>query len=292
VALPGIRHASYRESRPATAAVAAMLAVHRLMGTWSRRVDAFIALSRFARARFLEGGLPPARVHVRPNFVDPDPGVGDGNGGFFLYVGRLAGEKGVQTLLEAWRLFARGRAAEEAPNDPARRLVVVGDGPLAPLVRDAVEALPGVTWEGRLSRPQVLEKMGQARALVFPSLCYENSPGVVLEAFARGLPVLGSRQGSTAELAREGVAGRLFPPGDAPALAELLAWAEQSPSDLEVLHRGARASYEAAHSPRVGASRLLEIYDRARAVRVERRRSRVAGPQPHASRHRRAAENR
>ena len=257
----GVLHGCYRDSRLATAAVAAMLTVHRALRTWTHHVDAFIALSNFARARFLEGGLPADRLHVKPNFVSPDPGTGRGNGAFLLFVGRLAPEKGIETLLEAWRRATASTSENTAA--PSPRLVIVGDGPLSGTVRDAAATLPGLRWEGRQPHERVLELMGRARALVFPSLCFENSPGVVLEAYARALPVLASELGSTAELVRDGVTGRLFSPGDPHALAELLRWSWGSPSELDALRVGARASFEATYTARASAERLLHVYDEA-----------------------------
>jgi glycosyltransferase involved in cell wall biosynthesis len=268
--LPALRHACYRGSRGATAAVAAMLTVHRGLGTWGRRVDAFVALSEFARARFVEGGLPAERLHVKSSFVDPDPGRGSGGGDFLLYVGRLVEEKGVPALLDAWAEVAVQREVRRVRGGAAPRLVLAGDGPLAPLVRERARALPGVEWLGPLSRQRVLELMGLARALVFPSLCYENSPLVLAEAFARGLPVVGSRLGSTAELVREGVNGRLFTPGDGHELARALRWALDSATELDRLADGARRSFEARHTADRAAVRLLEIYAAAARVRRER----------------------
>src|SRR6185503_709912 len=72
----GIAHACYRSSRGATAVVAAMVQTHHVAGTWSRRVHAYIALTEHARQLFIRGGLPAERVHVKPNFIEPDPGIG------------------------------------------------------------------------------------------------------------------------------------------------------------------------------------------------------------------------
>ena len=93
--LPAIAHACYRNSRPATAALATMLAVHRAAGTYRKQVDLYIALSEFARRKFIEGGLPQDRIVVKPNFVSPDPGAGEGRGDYALFVGRLSEEKGM-----------------------------------------------------------------------------------------------------------------------------------------------------------------------------------------------------
>src|SRR6185437_10623394 len=102
-ATAGIVHKCYRGSRSASAAVAALAGTHRLLGTWRNSVDAYIALAEFARQKFIAGGLPSDRIFIKSNFLDPDPGPGSGNGGYALFVGRLSQEKGIGTLLAAWR---------------------------------------------------------------------------------------------------------------------------------------------------------------------------------------------
>jgi len=114
-----VTHGCYRESRAATAAVALMLQVHRARGTWDDSVSGFIALTQFARNKFIERGLPAEKIYVKPNFVYPDPGERTIPGNYALFAGRLSPEKGVSTLLEAW-----DRLRSPIP------LVIVGDGPL------------------------------------------------------------------------------------------------------------------------------------------------------------------
>ena len=104
---PALRHGCYRNSRAATAAVAAMLVGHRGFGTWQRMVDVYIALSEFARRKYIEGGLPGDRIVVKPNFIDVDPGSGRTDGDHALFVGRVSEEKGVRTLLDAWGRLAQ-----------------------------------------------------------------------------------------------------------------------------------------------------------------------------------------
>src|SRR5262249_8455065 len=99
----GIVHRCYRDSRTASAAVAAMIAVHRTLGTWRSAVDVYIARTESSRRKLVEGGLPAGKIAVKPNFAYPDPRQGTGKGNYAVYVGRLSAEKGVATLLDAWR---------------------------------------------------------------------------------------------------------------------------------------------------------------------------------------------
>ena len=115
--------------RAASTATAAMLTIHRVLQTWEKKIALYISLSDFARSKFIEGGLPAEKVVIKPNFIHPDPGLGRGDGGYALFLGRLTPEKGISTLLEAW-----SRLGKTFP------LEIAGDGPLAPQVEKAAES--------------------------------------------------------------------------------------------------------------------------------------------------------
>jgi len=272
IALPAVVHACYRDARLPTATVAAMLAVHRARRTWHRDVDAFIALTSFGRARFIAGGLPRGRLFVKPNFV-PDPGAqgeGDpGNGdstqserfgrGPFLFVGRLAHEKGIRPLLAAWRLVGHDR-----------HLRIVGDGPLADDVRSAVEGSPGITFVGRQSPDQVRTEMQSAAALVVPSLWYEGMPLSLIEALAAGLPVIASRLGAMAAMIADGATGLLVTPGDPTALAGAVERFARRPDAAAAMGAAARRAYLETYAPAANYAQLTEIYRRAVVNRSRR----------------------
>jgi glycosyltransferase involved in cell wall biosynthesis len=81
-----------------------MLSVHRSKQTWTRTVDRYIALTEFARSKFVHGGLPADKIVVKPNCVDPDPGERtETMGEYALFVGRVSEEKGALTLIRAWQ---------------------------------------------------------------------------------------------------------------------------------------------------------------------------------------------
>lgn len=246
----GVARACYRESRPASAALAGMLTLHRGLGTYQNKVARYIALNGFCRDKFIEGGLPADRVVVKPNFVDFAATLSSSRLGF-LFVGRLSAEKGMATLIAAMACL------------PDTVLRVVGDGPEAYLLK----GVAGVTGLGRLPSTVVREEMSRARALVVPSICYETFGLVAIEAFSCGTPVIVSRIGALAELVREGETGLLFEPGNSTDLADKMAWALTHPEEMMAMGRNARAQYEAEFSAEVNYRRLVEIYDGVLAER-------------------------
>jgi len=250
----GVRHGCYRGSAAQSIPVAATIALHRRRRTWDRDVELFLALNEFSRALFVRGGLPPDRILVKPNSV-PDPGmrtVPAERSSTVLVVGRLADQKGVHLLLEAWRRFAN-RSLE---------LVVVGDGPArADLERLGV---PGVRFAGRLAPEQVRELMLAGRALAFPSRSYEGQPMVVLEALAAGLPVLASDLGGLPELLRPTGAGWLIPPGDAAGWTGALRGLAQTAPVVQASAAALRL-YQQVFTEERAARTLEDAYERARA---------------------------
>ncbi len=207
-----VRHACYRDSRPMSMVAASTIELHQRTGTWHRHVDRFLALSQFGRDRFIEGGLPADRIEVKSNSV-PDPGPRSrdvATAREVVYLGRLAPEKGISLLLEAWH-----------PEDHGLELVVVGSGPQEPQLR--AMAPPRVRFHGQLPADEVRALLLRARALVFPSLWYEGQGLVALEAAAAGLPVVLSDLGVMSALFAPHADELLFAPGDPVALRDALA---------------------------------------------------------------------
>jgi glycosyltransferase involved in cell wall biosynthesis len=252
VPLPGVVHACYRGSRLATVPVAAMLAAHRALGTWTNMVDAYIALTEFSRQKLTEGGLPAEKVAVKPNFVHPSPAVGRGDGGYALFVGRLSEEKGVSTLLAAWK-----ELAGEIP------LRIIGDGPLAEIVKSASKELQAIEWLGRVSRDQVVAPMQRATLLIFPSIWYEGFPMSIVEAFAVGLPVVSSKIGAMSSLIQHRRTGLHFRAGDADDLVAQVRWARSHPDAVQEMRQSARKEFEAKYTGERNHEMLLNIYHTA-----------------------------
>src|SRR5436309_308130 len=120
-------------------------------------VDGYVALTNFARDKFIEGGLPASRIGVKPNFLESDPGKRSSSSGFALFVGRLSAEKGAEVLLQAWQ-----KLKATIP------LVILGDGPLRkPLESEAAaRKLSNITFAGWRSRGEILSAMKSASLLI------------------------------------------------------------------------------------------------------------------------------
>lgn len=249
--LSAVRHRCYRDSRGASAVVAAMQTVHRAAGTYRNDVDAYIALTEFARDKYIAGGLPAERIVVKPNFIEdpPAPGPEDGGGGYALFVGRLSQEKGIETLLRAWEQLGS--------TIPLR---IVGDGPLAERVAEAARSLPGVSWLGRLDAASVEQQMRGAAFLVMPSVWYEGGPMTMVEAWSLGLPVLGSNLGAMSAMIEPGTNGLLFPPGDAAGLSAQVRWLLQHPEEGQRLREGSRTTFQTMYSAERNHEQLVGIY--------------------------------
>jgi glycosyltransferase involved in cell wall biosynthesis len=257
---PGVVYGCYRGSRAQTAIVATMLTVHRWLKTWNEQVDAYIALTEFARQKYIQGGLPAGKIVLKPNFVDPDPGMREGLGDYALFVGRLSPREKLLTLLKAW---------EKLRGIP---LKLIGDRPQEGEIRQFTRGagLENIEFLGWRPHDQVFGLMKKARFLVFPSEWYETFGLVLVEAFACGVPVVVARLGAMAEIVEDGRTGLFFTSGDADDLATKVEWAFTHPQEMAQMGRWARQEFEANYTAERNCERLLNVYRLA----IERARER------------------
>lgn len=251
--LPGIRHACYHDSRLQSMSVAGMLVLHRLLNSWHKNVDLFLLGStRFALDKFVQAGFPEDAIMLKPNFVFPDPGAGEGTGGYVLFVGRLDETKGIKDLLKAWR-------SKSLPI----RLKIVGDGPLQPLVMKAAEELEHVEWLGRKSLAEMYALMKDALFLVFPSCWYEAMPRTIIDSFAVGTPVCAADTGAMRDLIDDGRTGLLFNAGDPDDLAEKTNYLFERPELAGEMRGFARRSYLENFTAERNYDLIMQAYRRA-----------------------------
>jgi glycosyltransferase involved in cell wall biosynthesis len=229
------------------------IALHKGARTWHRSVDAYITPTEFDRSIFVRAGFDPNTIHVKPNFVHDAPAPEHGERSSLLFVGRLAPEKGIDTLIDAWRQLRKPIPLE-----------IVGDGPLRSLVERCVTESGGmVRWLGSLDRGSVFRRMAASRAVVVPSTYYETFCLVAAEAGAAARPAIVTGHGSLAEVVDDGQTGWHVPLRDPAALADAMqaAWNDRAESE----RRGqlAREKFERCYTPERNIEMLATIYERA-----------------------------
>jgi len=250
----GIEHACYHNSYSATAVVALMLASHRVRNTWGREISYFVALSQFARNKFIEGGLPQNRIFVKPNFVYPDPGARTNDGDYALFVGRLSPEKRAGTIVAAWK-----RLKIPVP------LRIIGTGPEHAQLQEQAkrDGLTNIQFVGQLPHDQALAAINKARFMIIPSEWYETFCMAIAESYACSTPVICSRMGVMQELVLDGRTGLHYTPSDPDDLARKVEWAWTHPDETRRMGKEARAEYEARYTAEKNYPILMNIYERA-----------------------------
>lgn len=234
------------------------------------REAAFVATVSDYNARHLAQLCPGARIIRLYNGIDlgaftpVDPALQ--TRGHLIAVGRLVEKKGFDVLLQACALL-------RARNVPFT-LSLVGSGPLEEALRAQRAALgleDCVTMDGPLPQETLIDKLGTAQAAVLPCVVTESGdrdglPTVLLEAMARGLPVVTSTTSGGPEIVEDGVTGRLCAPGDAISLADALEDVLAVPARSRLMGQSGRRRAERLFDLTTNAGRLRALLrDPARA---------------------------
>lgn len=229
----------------------------RRIGRRCEQADAIVAISSAVRAELVGAGYDADRVHDLPNGV-PVPAVGwrtrEALPQRAIFIGRLAPEKGLDTLIQAWKAVA----AQGSPGE----LVLVGAGPeRASLVASAEGSGIGthIRWTGAISDTEEVLRTGDV--FVLPSR-EEGMSIALLEAMALGIPIVATDIPGNRRLVENQVHGLLVPPDDPRALARAIHEQWQNPRRASEMGRAARERVRAEYSIEQMAKRHLELFER------------------------------
>lgn len=217
------------------------------------KIDFYISPSQFMRDMVREMGFKGEVRHL-PNFIHADsfrPSYAWENGNI-VYFGRLSNEKGLGTLIEA----SKGLDVE---------VKIIGDGPLrnSLIFRVKNEKIKNVKFLGYKIGEELHRELRKSMFAVLPSECYENNPRSVMEAFALGKPVIGSRIGGIPELVRDGETGLTFEPGNVENLREKIKYLKENPNKITEMGKNARRFVEENLNPEKHYTELIKTYQRA-----------------------------
>lgn len=250
IAWPSVIHRCYRNSATASAVSTFNNSFHKAIRTWDTKIDKYIALSEFSKQQFIQGGISPEKLIVKPNFVLKPPSLPKTKSDFVVFVGRLSTEKGIERLIEAWNL-ARIKF----------KLLIIGSGPLEEFVRAAEANSNGmIEYLGQLPHEVTMKILADAQIAVVPSISVETFGRAVIEAYSVATPVIGFDIGSIAENIEHGATGWLVENGNASKLCQQIEASLSDKNQLKSLGAQARRFFESRFSVEKNYEATIKIY--------------------------------
>jgi len=240
----------YKQSYQLSSLYAASVALFRVMGA-IRKVDAYLFLTPFAQKKFVEAGVPVEKTYVTPNYIDAsDTQPNFKSGEYCVFLGRIAHEKGLWTLVRAFERL------------PHRNLKIAGRGPVEGDIRQYVRErrIDNIEFVGFKGDDVKREFLRSSAFLILPSECYEQMPSAILEAFACGKPVIAADLGSIPYIIEDGKNGLLYKVGDATDLAKKADFLFGNPEMMARMGKYARHLIENRYSPASGRQALVDIF--------------------------------
>ena len=216
------------------------------------KIDVYISPSQFLKDKVKEMGLNYEVIHL-PNCIDTSkfqPAY-EWKDNSIVYFGRLSYEKGIPTLLNAMK------------NIPEIRLKIIGDGPLKTELEKIafVQHIKNVEFCGYRTGHFLYHDIKKAMFLIVPSEWYENNPRTVIEAFALGKPVVGSRIGGIPELVQDWKTGLTYTCGDKDDLEDKIQQMLKNFEKIPEMGRNARNYVEEELNSELYYKRLIDIYN-------------------------------
>ncbi len=224
--------------------------LHSWLGLY-KKISKMITPSLFLKDRIEKLKWTKVRTVHLPYFIPPAPDYSGYDDGYVLFAGRISDEKGVGTVVEA------------ASSLRHVQFVIAGEGPKLEHYKRIVSSsgLSNVIFKGYVDSEMIDILLRGASCVVMPSVSYENLPLIILEAFARGKPVVASDCGGIRELVCNGETGYLFRPADAASLSERLNQILKDRDLRNHMGRKARELTNGIFSPEFHYSKIKEIYE-------------------------------
>ncbi len=215
------------------------------------KIDHFIAVSDFQRAKSIELGVPADKITTIHNFIDASAiEVNRQPGEYFLYFGRLERYKGIFTLIEA---------ASTLKDTP---LLIVGDGRERQKIEEIIEqqGLKHIHLLGFKQKQELQKLIKGSICTITPSEWYETFGLTLIESFAHGKPVIASRIGGITEIVTDGLDGYQIKPGNSEELQERMLWMSQHKDKASEMGLLGREKVERKFNADIHYQKLIKVY--------------------------------
>jgi len=248
---PAILYGCYSNSRLGTVFFVISQYFHRLIGSY-KQAAVYIFQAEFVRDYFLQKtSIPRSKTVVLRHFV-PTTSLSKpiSQKQSFIYVGRLAEEKGILQLIQVFK---------QLPNS---RLTIVGTGPLEKEVRLFTRA-KNLRYYGQLTRQRVLKEMRNSIATIIPSRWYETGPFVLMESFSVGTPVIAPNFGVFINQVKDNYDGVLFDLNSLNSLKEKIRYLDQNIKIAAKMGKNAYTTFEEHYTENYHYEELVKTYQKA-----------------------------
>lgn len=247
-----IKKGVYRNSKALTFWLSFSMKLHQWLGTW-RLCNKYIVLTDFAQNLLLQAdlNLNKQQVVIKPNFCSAPQLNNSARGRYFLYVGRLTTEKGLDLLMN---VFSKS----------GQEIKIAGDGPLKNKIISFSKRFSNIKFLGSLDKQAVFKELTSCSALIFPSTWFEGMPLIIIEAFATGTPVIASKLGAMNSMIVDGYNGFHFTAASSEDLSNKVnKWVGQNEEQKLAIRKNALESYKRLYSPETNVRQLVAIYNSA-----------------------------
>jgi glycosyltransferase involved in cell wall biosynthesis len=246
-------HKCYRDQYSLSALYALAIGSHRYLGTF-QLIDRFIAPTEFVKRKVIEGQIAdPERITVLGNFLssnDELPQPLFEREPYVVYLGRLSNEKGLISLIEAFRDLQ------------GIQLKILGTGPLEKVISQIIEKdqLTNIRMMGFVKGHPKWLIIQRALATIIPSDCYETFSLTAIESMAYGTPVIAPDHGSLPCTVEDGLTGLIYQNGNLEDLRAKLRWLFVHPEQAEILGTRAQIVVKGKFFPQTHYEQLIRIY--------------------------------
>lgn len=259
---PSVKYKCVQNSFPLSLAHYVSMSLYRLISVLDK-IDAFVCPSQFTLGQMSKAGFSRKKLFHVPTFIDTRRVQPDFEAGrYILYTGRVSPEKGVNVLLDAYEKYRRQENASTIP-----LYIMHTGGEAVPDLEERIKSADlskEVVLMSGLSGQEFYSYVKNAAFTVVPSIWYENMPNAILESYAYGKPVIGSRRGGIEEVVRDGETGLLFEAGDADDLAEKIAWMAGHHRERLTMGRNGRGLVEDQHNRELHYEKLMGVFSQVR----------------------------
>ena len=250
--LPSLMHACYRESLLATIPISISVALHQYLRTWSRWIDGYIVSSEFQKKMLQSARIPSDKIFIKYNSTKAQIAEIANKDNVCIFVGRLSKEKGITTLIDAWRIWGK----------TAPLLLIIGDGPLKAEIEKKTEGL-NVKLCGGVSLDVVSKEISKSKLLIVPSEWFEGFPMIIPTAFAVATPIAVSQLGALDSIVKADKLGVIFPPANPQRLYEVVSTLWRDKDKLRQLGLNALKEYEEKYTEDSNYAQLMAIYEQS-----------------------------